>query len=113
VHPEKSLSHNLIYLLFHDAICFFVAFCLTDFVRIGFESSRLSLANHATSDSVLLATFYTDSGPLCLSLLSAFLFQSLGSQELSAAMRFVSQAARNQNAPLTGSDAARRTADGR
>ena len=80
---------------------------------MAFESSRLSLANNAAPDSVLLATFYTDAGPFGLSLLSPFFFQSLGSQELPGSVRFASQAARNQNAPLTGRGAARGTADGR
>ena len=113
MHPEKPFGQISFCLAFHDAICFFVAFFRTDFVRIGFESSRLSLANNAASDSFLLAMFYTDACPFGLSLLSSFLFQSLGSQELPVSVRFVSQATRNQNAPLTGSDAASRTADGR
>ena len=79
MHPEKPFGQISFCLAFHDAICFFVAFCLTDFVRMGFESSHFSLANNAVSDFVLLVKLYTDSGPFGLSLLSSFLFQGLGS----------------------------------
>jgi|HubBroStandDraft_6_1064221.scaffolds.fasta_scaffold07392_10 hypothetical protein len=96
----------------HDAICFFVAFSLTDFVTCGFASCFFTLAT--SSKNAVPGFFSLGTGsPQPYRYLNSLLFHNFSGRNLPVPVSSVSWATSSQNAPLPGSHTARRGGDRR